>query len=63
MECLGEWEGDDIGVEDGIKVGDCVEDGNVKGEGCDDADDELGENAFGNVSFWIWNFFCDCSSC
>lgn len=59
MECLGEREGDDVGVEDGVEVGDCVEDGDVKGEGCDDTDDELGEDTFRDVSLGVWNFFCD----
>jgi hypothetical protein len=52
-----EREGDDWGIEDGVDVGDCVQDGNVEGPGGYEADCELSGDSLGDVTLWIGDFF------
>ena len=50
---------DDGAVEHLVKGGDSVEEGDVKNEGCEEADDELGGDAFGDVAFGVGDLFGD----
>lgn len=43
-------EGEEEGaIEDFVEIGDAVEDGDEVGQACDETDDELGEDGFGDV--------------
>jgi hypothetical protein len=55
----GEGKLDDGAAEHLVKGGDSVEKGDVKNEGCEEADYELGSDALGDVALGVGDLFGD----
>jgi hypothetical protein len=55
----GEGELDDGAVEDLVEGGDSVEDGDVESESGEEADAELGGDAFGDIALGVGDLFGD----
>jgi hypothetical protein len=55
----GEGELDDGAVENLVEGGDSVEEGDVENEGCEEAGEELGGDAFGDVALGVGDLFGD----
>jgi len=54
---FGEWERS-AAVDDGVKVGDAVQDRNCIAESCDQTERNLSENSLGEIDFGVGEFWC-----
>lgn len=44
-------------VDDGVKVGDAIQDGNGIAESCDQTQRYLGEDSLGQIDFWVGKLY------